>query len=193
MFSRVRPPLLREATPIDGVVVAHVEAGSLTHRQTAALASETSAHLDAGAELLVLDLTAVGYIDSAGLGGLVRAVKTARDAGREVMLASLQQPVRVLIEMMRLHELIDIVNTADEAVRAFGYAREDGTDLTAGGIDAENMVAAWTPEMVSDTSPEIMPDTVPEIAPAMVTAMVTTTVDDASANEPSTLDLESLR
>lgn len=153
MFTRDRSPLPGSAAllaPIavaDGVAVARVASGSLTHRHTASLDAEATAAL-AEADVLVLDLSDVGYIDSAGLGGLVRAVKTARDGGRDVVLASLQRDVRVLVEMMRLHELIDIVNTPDEAIREHHAASLPAADQAAAidvkesGIDVGELVEA---------------------------------------------------
>lgn len=118
MFTRSQPPILADRRVVGAVRVAAVVSGSLTHRSLDGLDRAVRERLVGATQLLVLDLAAVTYIDSAGLGGLVRATKTARDGGREVALAGLQREVRVLFEMMRLHELIDLYNDADEAVRA---------------------------------------------------------------------------
>jgi anti-sigma B factor antagonist len=64
---------------------------------------------------IVLDMSEVNYIDSAGLGSLVALYKDARMAEKELVLASLKQTVMRIFEMTRLDRVFKIVQTVEEA------------------------------------------------------------------------------
>jgi anti-sigma B factor antagonist len=66
-----------------------------------------------GSGRLLLDMAAVKFIDSTGLGVIVTALKTARERGGAVALFALPGKVRALVELTRLHLVFDIY--ADEA------------------------------------------------------------------------------
>jgi anti-anti-sigma factor len=75
--------------------------------------------LDGGKTRLVVDLGGVGYIDSAGLGELVRAMKRARDASGDVRVCALAGDVRRIFEMTRLSEGMAVYPTRREALAAW--------------------------------------------------------------------------
>jgi len=64
---------------------------------------------------IVLDMSEVNYIDSAGLGSLVALYKDVRMAEKELVLASLKQTVIRIFEMTRLDRVFKIVQTVEEA------------------------------------------------------------------------------
>ncbi len=64
---------------------------------------------------VVLDLSEVSYIDSAGLGSLVAILKTARSLSKSFVLASLKPNVKRIFEMTRLDNVFKIVDTPEEA------------------------------------------------------------------------------
>ncbi len=64
---------------------------------------------------VVLDLSNVSYIDSAGLGSLVAMLKDARNSGKSFLLASLKPNVKRIFEMTRLDKVFRIVDTPEEA------------------------------------------------------------------------------
>ena len=74
--------------------------------------------LDRGRARLVLDLGAVMYIDSSGLGALVTAMKQARAAGGDIKVCGLASDVRALFEMTRLDKVLSIHASRDEAIAA---------------------------------------------------------------------------
>lgn len=59
-----------------------------------------------GAERLVLDLTAVDFIDSAGLGGLLELRSTLRGRNVTLEIAAGDGPVRRAMEITGLSELL---------------------------------------------------------------------------------------
>jgi anti-sigma B factor antagonist len=84
--------------------------GSLTLRDAAREA------LRDGAKLLVLDLNAVNYIDSAGLGELVSAYTVARNSGANLVLVGLTKRVMDLVQITKLFTVFPIFNSIEEAL-----------------------------------------------------------------------------
>lgn len=76
--------------------------------------------VDRGRARLVLDLAAVMYIDSSGLGALVAAMKHARAAGGDIKVCALENDVRSLFEMTRLNKVLAVHATRQEAIAAWG-------------------------------------------------------------------------
>ncbi len=91
-----------------------LDAGTATE-----LVSVLEREIDRGANRLVLDLGRVSYIDSSGLGALVKVLKKARLGGGDVKLAGLEPEVRKVLELTRLDKIFEITRTADDAVRQY--------------------------------------------------------------------------
>lgn len=80
----------------------------------------TLADLIAGGQSrLVVDLGAVSYIDSSGMGTLVAAMKYARGAGGDVRLCALQEDVRAIFELTRLSKAMAVHASRQEALAAW--------------------------------------------------------------------------
>ena len=71
------------------------------------------------ARKVVLDLSNLQFVDSAGLGSLLACLKAIRQYQGELKLCSLTRPVRALFELMRMQKVFQIYDTPDEAVRSF--------------------------------------------------------------------------
>lgn len=82
------------------------------------LVEECRQILDEGARLLVLDLSPLSYIDSAGVGAVVRCSKRAADRGAVIRLvAAATGPVRKILTVTQLDRAFDVYGTVDDAVR----------------------------------------------------------------------------
>ena len=68
---------------------------------------------------IVLDLGEVGFIDSSGLGTIVRALTTTRQARGDLKLCNVPQSVRKLLEISRLTSMFDSHESEENAVAAF--------------------------------------------------------------------------
>jgi len=86
----------------------------LDHRIEAYLATAFRSALvdriDAGARQITIDLHRVDYIDSAGIGALVSALKRIGQHG-QLRIARPRPAVRSLLELTRLNRVIPIVDT----------------------------------------------------------------------------------
>ena len=70
-----------------------------------------------GRSHLVLDLQHVDFIDSSGLSVLVSALKAAHAEDGEVVLLRPSNGVRSLIELTRLHQVFEIFEDQEAAIR----------------------------------------------------------------------------
>jgi anti-sigma B factor antagonist len=75
---------------------------------------------DKGHNRIVLNLGEVHYIDSSGLGELVKTHTTIRNKGGELKLASLSKRIHDLLEMTRLASVFDIQKDEPSALKSFG-------------------------------------------------------------------------
>jgi len=69
---------------------------------------------------LLLDLAGVAFVDSAGLGELVQAHSTTRNAGGSLAIYNVPRRLRDLLEMTRLTALLSIYDTEAEALASRG-------------------------------------------------------------------------
>jgi anti-sigma B factor antagonist len=66
---------------------------------------------------VILDMSRVSFVPSAGLGALVTLLRTLKKEGRRFVLVGLQPDVRSLIAVTHLDKLLEIQTTFDEALR----------------------------------------------------------------------------
>ncbi len=72
-----------------------------------------------GRKAIVLNLGEVQYIDSSGVGELVKAHTTIRNQGGQLKLTNLNQRVHDLLEMTRLSAVFDIQKDETSAIESF--------------------------------------------------------------------------
>ena len=75
--------------------------------------------LDAGTKKLVLDLSAVHYMDSSGLGELTTAYRLAKDSDCQLILLGLTKRIDDLMQITKLATLFDMYSTEQEALSSF--------------------------------------------------------------------------
>jgi anti-anti-sigma factor len=101
----------------DGVVVVHV-AGELDYPAKDLLLAELD-EWTSDAEPLVVDLSSVTFIDSSGLGALIRANKQMqRPRGPLAVVCVPGGRVSHLIHLTGLHQVLRLYDTVDQAVSA---------------------------------------------------------------------------
>jgi anti-sigma B factor antagonist len=74
--------------------------------------------IDGGRRNVLLDLRNVGFVDSAGLGAIVAAIKHIGRDG-ELKVCGAQPTVRSMFELTRLHRIISIFASESEGVARF--------------------------------------------------------------------------
>lgn len=68
---------------------------------------------------VVLDLTAVNFVDSSGLGGLIACQRLMNSRKGEFRLCSLNGSVSALFELMRMQRVFTIHKTREDALQSF--------------------------------------------------------------------------
>jgi anti-sigma B factor antagonist len=95
--------------PLEGEIDLHV---------SPRIAAALGAMIEQKPERLVVDLSAVSYIDSSGLAVLIEGMQNVEAYGGKFVLAGLQEQVRPIFEMARLDQVFIIFPHVDAALAA---------------------------------------------------------------------------
>lgn len=100
------------------IMVVNVE-GAIDGASTGAFEAELSGQIKAGNTRLVLELSKVDYIASAGLRSILATLKGCRQAGGDLRLAALAKDVGKVIEMAGMNTLIKVDASLEDSLKAF--------------------------------------------------------------------------
>ncbi|AUB44034.1 Anti-anti-sigma regulatory factor (plasmid) [Nostoc flagelliforme CCNUN1] len=78
------------------------------------LRREISGILANGADILLLDMKEVKFIDSSGLGALVSAMQMVRNANGKLFVCSISDQVRMLFELTKMDRIFQTFADQDE-------------------------------------------------------------------------------
>lgn len=84
-----------------------VSAGQLRELVAAAVAG--------GSARIVVDLTAVDFIDSSGLGALVNGLKIARQAGGDLRISAPTDQVKLVLQLTNMERVLSSYPTVESA------------------------------------------------------------------------------
>lgn len=87
---------------------------------TAPAFREVAAALDPELRFLVLDLSAVRFVDSSGLSGLLALQRQLFSRNVRLSVCGLTRTVQALFELMQVERLIDVFATREAAEADFG-------------------------------------------------------------------------
>jgi anti-sigma B factor antagonist len=76
----------------------------------------------ASPSFVLLDLTGIRFIDSSGCGAVLacsRRVNPCAGSPGDLKVCGVTKQVRMVFEMVRIHKVIEIFNTREEAMRSF--------------------------------------------------------------------------
>ncbi len=107
-----------ETRAIDDVTVLYCR-GRFTYRDEATAFSQKIAELLPHARRVVVDLSGLEVIDSAGLGELVVVHMWIKASGCSLKLAGANPRVRQLLELTNLLSVFDVHPTLDDALLSF--------------------------------------------------------------------------
>ena len=68
---------------------------------------------------IVIDMSDVDFIDSSGLGSLVSCLRLVNKENGDIKLASLQDQIRGLLELTRLHRIFQIYDNRESALNSY--------------------------------------------------------------------------
>ena len=101
----------------------------------------------------VLHLGEVAFIDSSGLGTIVRLLTSARRSRGDVKLCNLPRTVESLLNMTNLNRLFDMHDSEESAISAFYRNTRAGEDVRPSGasvlcVDRSSDVLAYLRELL---------------------------------------------
>ena len=67
--------------------------------------------------LTVIDLSAVPYMDSSGMGAILNGYVSAEKAGRKVVVSGVSERVRALFELTRVQTIIKMYPDVEQALQ----------------------------------------------------------------------------
>ncbi|MBD2295434.1 STAS domain-containing protein [Anabaena sphaerica FACHB-251] len=70
--------------------------------------------MESGAKIVLVDCQNITFLDSSGLGTLVLAFKTLRDADIKMVLCSINEQVRMIFELTSINEIFEIFPSQDD-------------------------------------------------------------------------------
>jgi len=68
---------------------------------------------------VVIDMGGIDFIDSSGLGSLVSSLRSVNKLGGDIKISALQDQVRAIFELTRLHRIFGIYDDSDAAAKSF--------------------------------------------------------------------------
>jgi len=104
---------------VDGVTIVDLS-GRITLGEGSVVLRDTVKDLSSkGDKKILLNLGDVTYIDSSGIGELVSAYTSVRNAGGELKLLNLTKKVHDLLQITKLYTVFDISDDEASAIASF--------------------------------------------------------------------------
>jgi anti-sigma B factor antagonist len=106
---------------VDGIAVMGLDGRVVLGDESNALREEVKKMLNAGKKKIVLDMSNVSYIDSAGLGTLVAAHESARKQGASLKLSNLGKKFQEILQVTKLLTVFDVYPSESAAISSFSH------------------------------------------------------------------------
>jgi len=103
----------------DGEVTVIVLSGEIDVKSTPHLKELLQGLIDEGKNQLLVDLTAVPFIDSTGLGIFVNAFKRTQQAGGTIKFANPKEELRKVFSLTQTDKVFSIFDSVDEGLLSF--------------------------------------------------------------------------
>ena len=105
---------------VGGVVVLRVNEPRLTYPILADFATAAGALINRGEKKILVDLTTVGYVDSATIGCLMDLYRQAASVGGVLKLSGVQKRVETMLAMTGAHTFLEVHADQAAALASFG-------------------------------------------------------------------------
>jgi anti-sigma B factor antagonist len=103
-----------------GVAVVRVGESRLMYPLLSDFSSAVTSLIASGERKLLIDLSSVGYVDSATIGCLMDLYRQAAAAGGTLKLAGVQKRVETMLTMTGAQNFIEVHPDETSAVKSFG-------------------------------------------------------------------------
>ena len=104
---------------VEGVSLVALNGRIILGEESNALREKLKGLIAAGKQKIVLNMAEVEYIDSSGLGALVAAHLSAKNAGASLRLCNLGKKFHEVMQLTKLLTVFDVYDTEAAAVASF--------------------------------------------------------------------------
>ena len=104
----------------NGVAVVRIGESRLMYPLLSEFSTAVTQLIAAGERKVVVDLSSVGYVDSATIGCLMDLYRQANAAGGALKLAGVQKRVETMLQMTGAHNFLEVHPDEASAVASFG-------------------------------------------------------------------------
>jgi len=80
---------------------------------------QISSFLEQGKKNIIIDLSDVKYVDSSGIGNIIKAFSTVKDAGGKLKLSGLSDKIKGVLNIVKLDRIFEQFPTVEEASKSF--------------------------------------------------------------------------
>jgi anti-sigma B factor antagonist len=105
---------------IGGISVVDVQGRITVGEGNIILREVVTSLLEKGNKRILLNLRGLAYVDSAGIGELVRTHTTLQKQGGQLKIANLNEKVQELLKATSLHKVFDVHEDEASALQSFG-------------------------------------------------------------------------
>jgi anti-anti-sigma factor len=103
----------------DDIKIIRIREERLVYSMLSSFFAEVSKVIDAGAKKVLVDMSAVNYIDSASVGCLMDIYRTMAERSGTIRLLGLQERVETMVSMTGLHNFMEIYRDESAALESF--------------------------------------------------------------------------
>ena len=107
------------SSEVDGVSLVALNGRIVLGEESTALREKLKGLIAAGKQKIVLNMAEIDYIDSSGLGALVAAHLSAKNAGASIRLCNLGKKFHEVLQLTKLLTVFDVYDTEAAAVASF--------------------------------------------------------------------------
>jgi anti-anti-sigma factor len=104
---------------IDDVIVEIVNLDRATLLEAEELKKQVNDKIDDGYRKVIIDLTAVEFLDSTFLGVIVNTLKKVAKLGGDLKLVGFKSSVRSMFELTRLFRVFESYSELQDAIKSF--------------------------------------------------------------------------
>lgn len=105
---------------IDDIVIEIVNLDRATLREAEELKFNVNEKITVGYKKIIIDLTAVEFIDSTFLGVIVNTLKKVARMGGDLKLVGFKPAIRSMFELTRLFRVFESFGDLQDAIKSFG-------------------------------------------------------------------------
>lgn len=74
--------------------------------------------IDEGKKNLIVDLSGVSYVNSSGIGMVIRSYTTVVNSGGKLVLTNINEKMKGILSVTNLNQIFEIYSSTDEAIKS---------------------------------------------------------------------------